>query len=145
MGSRRDPVISRLLRERKLTRFDADRDVVLKEIEGSRYDLEKARKSLEQGDFKWATVQAYYSMFHSARALLYSQGFREKSHAALQIALEELYVKRGELEREFLDDFRNAKDLRESADYGMVYSEEGAKTLIKNAEKFLRKTETILV
>ena len=137
-------MIRRLLRERKITRFDTDRDIILKEIEGSRYDLKKAIRSQDQEDFKWATVQAYYSMFHSARALLYNQGYREKSHTALLIALEALYVRRGKLEDELIDNFRDAKDLRESADYGMVYSEEGAKTLIKNAEKFLQATETIL-
>jgi len=33
---------------------------------------------------------------------------------------------------------------RESADYGMVFSEEGARTLIINADKFLRKVAETL-
>jgi len=68
----------RLLRERKLTKIKTDRKLVLKEMKGAESDLETARKSLQDGNFKWATIQGYYSIFHSARALLYSKGFREK-------------------------------------------------------------------
>ncbi|MBA7482260.1 HEPN domain-containing protein [archaeon] len=144
MGARVDPVIGGLLRERKIQRFRASRETILKELEGARYDLDKARVSLDQGDYKWSTVQAYYSMFHSARALLYSKGYREKSHSALLEALTSLFVRTGLLERDYVDDLRDAKDMRESADYGMVFSEEGARTLIINADKFLRKAAETL-
>ena len=126
MGERVDPEIEELLRERKIQRFRATEETILKELEGAGYDLDKARSSLDQGDYKWSTVQAYYSMFHSARALLYSQGYREKSHSALLAALTSLFVRTGLLDRDYIDDLRDAKDARESADYGMVYSEEGA-------------------
>jgi uncharacterized protein (UPF0332 family) len=144
MGERVDPVIRGLLRERKIQRFRASRETILKELEGAGYDLDKARRSLDQGDYKWSTVQAYYSMFHSARALLYSKGYREKSHSALLEALTSLFVRTGLLERDYVDDLRDAKDMRESADYGMVFSEEGAKTLSINADKFLRKAAETL-
>ena len=144
MGERLDLVIKQLLQDRKLTRFKANREMILKELEGAEYDLEKARKSLEEGDFKWATVQAYYSMFHSARALLFSKGFREKSHRALLTALGAIFARTGGLESEHLDSFRDAMDLRESADYGMMYSEDGARTVTRNAEKFILKVKMIL-
>ncbi len=64
MGERVDPVIGRLLRERKIQCFRVSRETILKELEGAEYDLDKARRSLDQGDYKWSTVQAYYSMFH---------------------------------------------------------------------------------
>jgi hypothetical protein len=83
--------LTRLLRERKLLRIRADRKLVLKEIEGASYDLRRARKSLDDDDAKWAIVKAYYAMFHAARALLFSKGFREKSHRALLAALRELF------------------------------------------------------
>jgi uncharacterized protein (UPF0332 family) len=128
MGARVNPVIKELLRGRKIQRFRASRETILKELEGAGYDLDKARRSLDQGDYKWSTVQAYYSMFHSARALLYSKDYREKSHSALLEALTALFVRTGLLERNNIDDLHDAKDLRESADYGMVFSEEGART-----------------
>ncbi len=144
MGERLNPTIIQLLQERKITRFQASSEMILKEVEGAKYDLDKARKSLEMGDFKWATVQAYYSMFHSARALLLSKGYREKSHRALLTSIEALFARTGGLEREYIDSFRDAMDLRESADYGMVYSEDGARMVTLSAEEFIQKVETIL-
>ena len=83
-------------------------------------------------------------MFHSARALIFSRAYREKSHRCLLIALEELFVRQNLLERETLETFREAMDLREEADYGATYSEEGATATMKNARKFLEKTKQIL-
>lgn len=144
MGERLSPEMRRLLEERRLVKYRISRGMILKELEGARYDLERARNSLKDGDYKWATIQAYYSMFHAARALIYSQGFREKSHRALLTALRELFVRSGQLDREYHDDLRNAMDLREEADYGMVFSGEGAKEVVEKAKKFLERTETIL-
>lgn len=144
MGERLSPEMRRLLEERRLVRSRTRRGMILEELKGARYDLERSRKSLKDKDYKWATVQAYYSMFHATRALIYSRGFREKSHRALLTALRELFVRNGQLDREYHDDLRNAMDLREEADYGMVFSEEGAKEVIEKAKKFLDKTGTIL-
>lgn len=116
--------------------------MVLKEIEGAISDLEEAKDSLLRRKLKWATVQGYYSMFHSARALVYSKGFREKSHYALFVALRELF--RNQLEFEFVQNFEEAMSLREEADYGLVFSGEGATITVDNAEKFLNKTKEIL-
>jgi uncharacterized protein (UPF0332 family) len=144
MGERLSPEIKRLLEERRLVRSPVRRGMIQKELHGAGYDLERAAKSLKDKDYKWATVQAYYSMFHAARALIYSRGFREKSHRALLTALRELFVRSGELDREYHDDLRNAMDLREEADYSIAFSEESAKEVVEKAKKFLDKTETIL-
>jgi uncharacterized protein (UPF0332 family) len=81
-------------------------------------------------------------MFHTARALLYSKGFREKSHYALFVALRELFG--NQLESEIIQNFEEAMSLREEADYGLVFSEEGAASTVDNAEKFLIKGKKIL-
>jgi len=131
-----------LLEERKLTRIKPDRKLVLKEIEGAKSDLETARKSLQDGNFKWAIIQGYYSIFHAARALLYSKGFREKSHYALLVAIQELC--RDELESFLIQGFGDAMNLRQTADYGLTFSKEGAINVIEMAENFLLKTKEIL-
>jgi len=131
-----------LLEERRLVRIKPDRKLVLKEIEGAKSDLETARKSLRDGNFKWATIQGYYSIFHAARALLYSKGFREKSHYALLVAVQELFS--DELERFLIQGFEDAMNLRQTADYGLTFSEEGAIDVIETAKKFLLKANEIL-
>jgi uncharacterized protein (UPF0332 family) len=131
-----------LLGERKLTKIKPDRKLVLKEMKGAKSDLETARKSLQDGNFKWATIQGYYSIFHAARALLYSKGFREKSHYALFVAIRELF--RDELDLSLIQGFEDAMNLRQTADYGLTFSEEGAIDVIETAEKFLLTTKEVL-
>jgi len=133
---------NRLLKERKLVRIKPDRKLVLKEIKGAEADLETAKRSFRDENFKWATIQGYYSMFHSARALLYSKGFREKSHYALLVATRELF--RNEINPSSIQDFEDAMDLREAADYGLTFSEEGARDVIENAEGFLSNAKDVL-
>lgn len=132
----------RLVRDRRLIRIRVDRDLIRKEIKAAISDLEEARDSLSRERFKWATIQGYYSMFHAARALIYSRGIRERSHYALLIALRELFG--NQLDSEDIRNFEEAMDLREEADYGLVFSEEGATSVVNNAEKFLKRAKEIL-
>jgi hypothetical protein len=83
MAERLSLQFRRLLEERKLQRIQAKKDVVLKEIASAEYDLEKSKNSFEEEDYKWTIVQAYYSMFHAARALIYSKVPREKPSGML--------------------------------------------------------------
>jgi uncharacterized protein (UPF0332 family) len=132
----------RFVEQRKLIKIGVDRKLVIKEVEAAVSDLEEAKDSLSRERLKWATIQGYYSMFHAARALVYSKGFREKSHYALLVALRELF--KDELELELIQSFEDAMSLREEADYGLVFSEEGATSVVNSAERFLNKVREIL-
>lgn len=144
MAGRISYTLQKLIRERKITKIKPEQEVILKEIEAAEYDLKKAQKTLDDNDAKWATVKAYYSIFHSARALLYSAGYREKSHRALLAALNELFVKTGKLPTDLLLAFEDGMDLREQADYGQTFSEGSASDLIDDAKVFLAKAKDIL-
>ena len=142
MGTRMSPVLIRLLRERKLIRIKPDKKLVMKEINTADSDLQEARISFDNKKFKWATIQGYYSMFHSGRALIYSKGFREKSHRSLLKAIRDLYS--NEIDPSMFDDFDDAMDLREEADYGLTFSEKGASEVITSADKFLTEVKKVL-
>jgi uncharacterized protein (UPF0332 family) len=142
VGSRVGSEFAQLLKERKLVRARINRRMVLKEIKGAEMDLRDARDSLDDRKYKWATVQAYYSMFHSARALLYNHGLREKSHHALSVALRELFSNK--IGIELIDRFEQSMELRQEADYGLIFSEEGATETIEGAEKLLEKAKQLL-
>ncbi len=116
--------------------------MILKEIEAAETDLKDAKDSFENGKFKWATIQGYYSMFHSARALLFSCGYREKSHYALLLSIRALFSK--ELERSLIDRFEDGMNLRQEADYGLKFSETGAIGNIDGAEELLARAKKIL-
>ena len=132
------------LNERRIIKIDASNEMIKKEIEGAKYDLSSAEESLHDEDYKWASVQAYYSIFHAAKALVLKKGYREKSHYCLLIALRELYVKSKELDAEFAENFEIGMDIRHEADYALTFDEESAKIAIGNARKFLEKTLVLL-
>jgi len=114
------------------------------ELEDAESDLRSAQEEFSKSGFKWATVKGYYSMFHSARALLYSRGYREKSHYCLYLAIKEFFVKEGKLDASLAEDFNNCMILREEADYRRKFSQKNASATIKSAVKFHKAVKNIL-
>ncbi len=119
----------------KIVKIGIDHDLVSKEINEAEHDLNSSEKSYQEGNFKWAIIQAYYSMFHSFRALLFSKGFRDKSHTCLKYGIESLFVDSGLLDNTLVNDFDYAMKMREGADYGHIYSEDSALELKKSADR----------
>lgn len=134
--------LKQLVREHKIMKTRTTREMIIKEIRAAQSDLDDAGYSLNRGNMKWATIQGYYSMFHSARSLLYSKGYREKSHFALLVVIKELFS--DHLEASMFSAFQNAMDLRQEADYGLTFSLEGATQIIEDAMIFLAKSKEIL-
>lgn len=83
-------------------------------------------------------------MFHTARALIYSKGYREKSHYWLLVALQSLFVEKGLLDESLTKDFHDAMVLREDADYHRKFSKKGAEVTIESAKLFLEQAKSIL-
>ena len=132
------------LESRKIISFARGRRLVKKELSVARSDLSDAKAGYENERYKWSTIQGYYAMFHAARALIYSQGYREKSHYCLAVALKALFVEESKMDAQLVRDFLNAMNLREAADYEAEFSQSGAKAVIASAEKFIEKAATIL-
>ena len=134
----------RCLEKKNLIKFGIDKNLIKKEIAAAESDLKDSEDVLKINKYKWTTITAYYSMFHAARALLYSKEYREKSHFFLRAAIKHLFVDKNLLEPSFLDDYDMAKDLRENADYRSDFSKESAEQLIAKAKKFLEKAKILL-
>ena len=73
-------------------------------------------------------------MFHVFKSLLLSAGYSEKSHECLIIGVEELFIHKGILPSSIIASIRDAKNARESADYGLTYGRESADGTIQDAE-----------
>ncbi len=142
MGNGLSPALLKLIEERKIVKIPSDPALMAKEIAAAKSDLRDARESLALKKFKWATIQGYYAMFHSARALLFVKGYREKSHHALLVAIRELYA--SNLERSIIQDFEHGIYLRQEADYGLKFSESGAGEIIDSAKRFLGRAVSLL-
>lgn len=99
------------LREGYLRRIKPDKILAEKEFKEAGYDLEKTKKCLREEDYKWAVVTAYYCMFHSGKAVLFSLGYKEKKHVGVQTVIEELVTK-GLLESAYSDYFKAAFEAR---------------------------------
>ena len=132
------------LENKKIIPFERGKDMVKKELSIGESDLLDAKAGFQEKRYKWSTIQAYYAMFHAARALVYSKGYREKSHYCLSVALRALFVEEGKLDAQSGRDFLNAMNLREAADYEAEFSEAGATAVIAAAEKFISKTKGLL-
>jgi uncharacterized protein (UPF0332 family) len=132
------------LKRGKIKPFSRGTTLASKELDTASSDLEQAKKTFGEGEYKWATIQTYYSMFHSARALLYTKNLREHSHFCLIAAIGALYVETKELPVYLLEALQEAKDLREDADYYNRWSNHGCEKLLKLAEEFLAKARTLL-
>lgn len=134
----------RCLDSGKIVPFPGGKKLVQKELSIARSDLSDAREGFGAQRYKWSTIQGYYAMFHAGRALVYSRGFREKSHYCLAVALQALFVDEGLMEARAARDFLNAMNLREAADYEAEFSEAGAKAVIASAQRFIRAALAIL-
>jgi uncharacterized protein (UPF0332 family) len=132
------------LKRGKIVRFPAAKKLASKELDVAREDLKTSQKSLKQKSYKWATVQAYYAMFHAARTLLYHQGYREKSHYCLILAMKSFYVSKGVLEMRLVESLQMAKALREGADYENTFDAESAKALVAQAQEFVQVAEKVI-
>jgi len=132
------------LESKKIIPFARGRELIEKEISVAQSDLSDAKAGFDNQRYKWSTIQAYYAMFHAARALIYSQGYREKSHYCLAVALRVLFVDEGKMDAKTVRDFFNAMNLREAADYEAEFSQSGAKAVIASAGRFIEKAMAIL-
>ncbi|MEW6102181.1 MAG: HEPN domain-containing protein [Candidatus Omnitrophota bacterium] len=132
------------LKKGKIKQFSRGKALISKELETATSDLERAKKTYADEDYKWATIQIYYAMFHSARALLYAKNLREHSHYCLIVAIKELYVVNKQLSVDLLEALQEAKDLREEADYYHRWSKQGCEKLLKSAQDFLIRAKVLV-
>lgn len=123
----------------KIVRISPDSALVEKELREAESDLIASEHSLADHNEKWAIIPGYYSMFHSLRSMVFSRGYREKSHRCLKYAVEALLVDSGQLESEVLDQFSYAMDVREGADYGNIYDPKIARIVVTSARNIYER------
>ncbi|MEA3355148.1 MAG: HEPN domain-containing protein [Patescibacteria group bacterium] len=137
-------IYEQALKDRRLVKFPEGIKLVNQELKVAKADLKTAGQSLLKKDYKWATVQGYYAIFHSARALIYSRKIKEKTHYHLAVAIKVLFVDEYLLSEDLLMELREAMGLREKSDYESEYSVEGAKYVISVAKDFIKAAVEIL-
>ena len=104
------------LREGKLRRVPPSPQGAEGSMRAAHKWLEDAERSLKAGAASSSVLTSYLSMFHSARAILYLDGYREKSHYCVARHLER-HVVAGRLEARWVDLLDHYREQRHESQY----------------------------
>jgi len=134
---------------------DCRKKGLIKEDAGVSANLKNSLKSAERflnsansnfgiKDLEMVELAAYNSAFHSARALLFAKGFKERSHYCLAVAVRQLYKENREVV-EFINSFDELRHSRHNVQYGGgLVSEEEAEYVLGLAGEFLELVKKVL-
>ena len=138
--------IEQCLEQGLLAKTKPDPEKAKSSIEMAQHKLRLAEAEFEHRLFESATISAYTAMFHSGRALLFRDGFKERSHFAVYIYTSEKYSNK--IERKYLSELNSLRLQRHDLMYGLEKNievqESDADTTIKMAEGFLQAIQKIL-
>ena len=107
--------------------------------------LSEAEKGLEAEAYRSALSSAYLAVFHSARAILFRDGVREKSHYCIGLYLQK-YADEGALEDEWPMLFDRIRSVRHADQYSFQArpTEEEVRAGLDLAERFINRMERLL-
>ena len=136
--------LDRCIAEGLLRRIPPSARQAEEQMKKSHVLLEEAKKSLRAGAPNSAFISAYASALDAARAVLFNDGYREKSHACVARYLEAKYSKA--LGASLIDLFDQYRDKRHKTMYSGVYypTVEEAKRVILFAEEFTSRIRDLL-
>ncbi len=122
------------------------KNIVLKRIEKAEERLKAARHLYEQAYYEDSISRSYYAIFFATKALLLTKDIDPRTHSGVKNQFAQRFVKTKEIEPEFNDILKEAKEIREMGDYNEFYSAstEEARSQLENAERFLQRVKEIL-
>ncbi|HIH97892.1 MAG TPA: HEPN domain-containing protein [Thermoplasmata archaeon] len=146
-----------MVRELKFDFDDCVKEGLLRRIPPSKGRAEGSMKAalrwLEEGEkdsdgeaFASSVLSSYLAMFHSARAILFFDGFRERSHYCIARYLEERYVKTSLLERKWIELLDHYRELRHEGQYSVSFfaTKDEAKSASKTAKEFVERMKKLM-
>ena len=114
------------------------REEILNSLKLAKKFLRRAKGNFKINFWDVAFLLAYNSLFHSARALLFKHGYKERSHWAMVLALKNIYRHDERITRflEIIDSYRISRHAIQYS--GEFCSKIDAEEAIKDAEVFLK-------
>ncbi len=124
----------------------AAEELIKSQIAKSHEKLEAAKSLFKEAFYDDAISRAYYSMFHAASAVLFSEGIIVETHSALKTMFGLRFVVTGKIDKKFGRWLNEIKDERENGDYDIFtsFEDDDAKKAITEAEEFLKEMKTLL-
>ncbi len=138
--------INRLLELRLLRRIPKSKQKTEESLKTAEIWLEEAKNNLGSKAYMSCILSSYLAMFHSARAILFLEGYREKSHFAVARFLEDMFVDKGLLEEKWIEMLDHYRETRHDDQYStsFITTGEEAKKAIEFAEKFFERMKKLL-
>jgi len=109
-------------------------------------NLKLAKLEFEQGFVRGAISKAYYVFLDMARAALLSKGVITKTHGGSVAKFGELFIKSGQISKDYGRWFNRALRSRQEADYEALksFTLDEAKEIIEEAEEFYDEVKKIV-
>jgi uncharacterized protein (UPF0332 family) len=117
-----------------LSKIPPSNDNALSSIKKAALWLADSRATMKTGAYDSCVLTSYLVMFHAARSILFNDGFREKSHACVSKYLEEVYVKPGKLEKNWIEMLDYQRNIRHNNQYDEVFLAR-MKTLLQSIQE----------
>ena len=116
-------------------------DLCFYRIERAVEDLKTAKNNYNSEDYRAANNRAYYSIFHSLRAVLALDHFDSKKHSGIISEFRRKYIKNRIFTVEMSGMIDSAFEIRNASDYNDMFiaNKDETKTQIKNAEYILNE------
>ncbi len=129
-----------------LRRIPSSSEKAIESIRTSEQWLKESEQTFKAKSFRSSLLTSYLALFHVSRAVLFADGFREKSHVAVVRYLEEVYASKGKLELKWIETLDYYRELRHSDQYSTAFiiSEKEAKDALVVSREFHERIKLFL-
>lgn len=105
--------------------------------------LDTADENFSHQRYRTACNRAYYGAFYAASALLFSKGKSFSKHSAVLAAFRQYFIKSGEFDKRWSDDYKILMESRHTADYELydTLEKEYVADLIAKAKEFFEEVK----
>jgi uncharacterized protein (UPF0332 family) len=105
--------------------------------------LDVAEELLRNDHVNSACNRAYYAMFYAASALLYSMGKTYGKHSAVLASFRQYFIKTGEFDKKWGDDYKIVMESRHTADYELydTLEKESVVVIVAKAQEFVEEVK----
>src|SRR3989338_11697299 len=129
-----------------LRKIPASEDNAVRSINKAESWLRESEKSFQGEAYDSSVLSSYLAMFHSARAILFLDGYREKSHACVARYLEEKYVSKKKLEKKWVELLDHHREIRHENQYDLSFfsTDEDTANALEVAKQFFERMKLLI-
>jgi uncharacterized protein (UPF0332 family) len=127
--------------------MDDPKDNYLLYMKNAQEMLDVAEELFRNNHYNSVCNRAYYGIFYAASALLYSKGKSYGKHSAVLAAFRQYFIKTGELDKKWSDDYEFIMDSRHTADYVLydTLEKEDVVIVLAKANEFVEEVKKWLL